>query len=212
MKIFATEWVENRYPNSYPLNRIAGDREEKEYMSYVFEKIGQKQSVSEIMPADQDTNGNWGIPTDGMQVSVRFHQAEFFKGDLVPAYMILRNLGLSPRQWWRNGFPDCGYQFTLRRGTNVLTWMRPQQKPLSAQERLERGIQDPDLHFDPCDFTAAPKTEDLTILYLNRFFDLSQPGRYSIQVQIDIPRSDGKGETNVVSGTAKFEIVPKSPR
>ena len=209
IKILARGAVTNVYPNSYPYTRIAGDGEDKEYMSYIFDKFAHHQPIPEIMPVTQDINGNWGIPTDGMQLSVRFHQAEFLQGDLVPAYMILRNLGSISRQWWRNGFPDCGYRFTLRHGTNVLTWMRPQQKRLSAQERLERGMQDPDLHFDPCDFSAAPKTEDLTILYLNRFFDLSQSGKYSLQVQILVPTSAGKRETNVVSGTATFEVVPK---
>lgn len=209
VKILSGEAVTNVYPNSYPYTRIAGDGEDKEYMSYIFDKFAHRQSIPEIMPVAQDINGNWGTPTDGMQLSVRFHQAEFLQGDLVPAYMVLRNLGSASRRWWRNGFPDCGYQFALRRGTNVFTWMRLQQKPMTAQERLEKGIQFPDLHFDPCDFSAAPKTEDLTILYLNRFFDLSQTGTYSLQVQIRVPALNGKGDTNVISGTAAFEVVPK---
>ena len=60
---------------------------------------------------------------------------------------------------------------------------------------------------DPYSYVAEPKTEGLTIVYLNRFFDLSQPGEYSLQVQIQVPTADGKGTTNVVSGTAKFEVV-----
>jgi len=46
-------------------------------------------------------------------------------------------------------------------------------------------------------------------VYLNRFFDLSQPGQYSLHVQITVPTVGGGITTNVVSGTATFEIVAK---
>ena len=194
--------VTNFYPNSYPFNRIAGDGQDDEYMNYVFDKIGHRQSIPEIMPTEQDTNGNWGALTDGMQISVRFRQPRFVQGKTVPAYIILRNLDSSPRKWWRNALPDNGYQFTLQRGTNIFNWMRPQQKhvsPMYVIGSMDEG--------DPYSYVAEPKTEGLTIVYLNRFFDLSQPGEYSLQVQIQVPTADGKGTTNVVSGTAKFEVV-----
>lgn len=189
--------------NSFPYTRIAGDTQDDE-MQYYLTQISEHRILPEIMPVEQDTNGDWGVVTDGLQLSLRFRQSEFLQGDMVPAYMILRNLGSTARKWLRNALPDNGYQFTLRQGTKVVIWMRPQQKYIPPSYVIggrEEG--------DPYWYVAEPKTEGLTIVYLNRFFDLSQFGRYSLQVQIRVPTSDGKGATNVVSGTATFEVVPK---
>lgn len=188
--------------NSYPLIRIGGDGADKELQSYLLKAVSERQILPETLPSNQDTNGNWGKPVDGMQLSVRFKQPEFTSGQMVPAHIILRNLGGKPRKWWRNSLPDNVYQFILQAGTNSFAWARPQAK----HEPLETVIGSMD-EGDPYWCIAEPQTEGLSVIYLNRFFGLSQPGEYSLRVQIAVPQSDGKGETNVLSGTARFEIV-----
>jgi hypothetical protein len=159
-------------------------------------------TIIETLPSEQDTNGNWGMPTDGMQLSVRFHQQQFTSGLMVPAYIILRNLGTTNRTWVRNALPDNGYKFVLRNGTNILTWLRPQSVPPPHTYMIDTGSEE-----DPYTYIAETHTQGLTIVYLNRFFDLSQPGTYSLQVEIPVPVANGEGTTNVVSGIATFEVV-----
>ena len=194
--------------NSFPYTSVTGDGAGNELQSYMM-NLRDGKTVSEIMPFEQDTNGNWGPVTDGMQVSLRFRQSKFTLGEKILACMILRNTTSgSSNQWWRNGAPDFGYQFTLRQGTNVFTWMRPQQKHLEAPTGGSRSKYP--LGVDPYWYEAQPRTEGLVLAYVNRFFDLDQPGQYSMQVLINMPTMEGKGTTGIVSGTATFEVVEKS--
>jgi hypothetical protein len=191
--------------NSYPYIRIGGDGEFDEFLTFIRDMSNNKRIV-ECLPSEQDTNGNWGVPTGAMQLSVRFHQQQFITGQMVPAYIILRNLGMTNRTWVRNALPDNGYKFTLTNGTNILTWMRPQSVP-QPLPKIGAYFDDTQTEGDPYTYDAVPQAEGLTIDYLNRFFDLSQPGMYSLQVEIPVPVANGEGTTNVVSGIATFEVV-----
>jgi len=198
-------YVTNYIINSYPYTRIGGDGQGEEFQFYTARVISERKSVPEILPVEQDTNGNWGTPSDGLQLSLRFPQPTFVQTEMVPAHIILRNLKSTGRKWLRNALPDDGYQFTLKHGTNSVTWSRPQTQPVYGM--TDAGSMN---EHDPYRYVADPHTEGLTIVYLNRFFDLSQPGKYSLQVQIKVPATDGKSTTSVVSGTATFEIIEKS--
>lgn len=196
-------YATNYITNSYPYTRIGGEEERNELQSYTTRIIWERKSIPEILPVEQDTNGNWGELTDGMQLSVRFAKPKYAQGEMVPARIILRNLTSASRKWLRNALPDNGYQFTLQHGSNSVAWSRPQAQPV-------RGMTDSGNmnEHDPYRYVADPHTEGLTIVYLSRFFDLSQPGQYSLRVQIAVPAMNGQGTTNVVSGTASFEIIP----
>ena len=192
--------------NCYPYTRIGGEGQNDEFQDYITKIVHDRKVIPEILPAEQDTNGNWGLPTDGMQLSVRFRQTDFLSGQMVPAYIILRNLSNTKRQWWRNALPDNGYLFILTHGTNTINWVRPQSHP--SNDRYFSGSA---TEADPYKYVAEPKTQSLTIVYLNRFYDLGQPGLYSLQVQIQVPTLDGKETTNVLSGTATFTIKNSTP-
>lgn len=188
--------------NCYPFIRFAGNGSKHEMDSILFH-LQHNQLISEVLPATQNPTGNWGAPANNMQVSLRFRSRQYLKGKPVPAVVILRNLGPMPRHWWRNALPDHGYQFTVRLGAKVSTWGRPKQKP----DLTTYDVNDLSPPRDPYQGFLGPATQDLTVVDLERFFDLNQIGKYSVQVQICIPTSDGKGEVNIISGTAMFEVV-----
>ncbi len=194
----------NLFTNFYPYTLVGGDEQEQEFQYYWSNIFSAHEPIPESLAAEQDTNGNWGLAMDGMQLSVRFRKVKFIQGELVPAYIILRNVGVERRGWDRNALPDNGYQFTLQQGTNISTWFRPKQEsvPMIFSGGMNEG--------DPYRYIAYPHTQGLTVVYLNRFFDLNHTGQYSLRVEINVPTMDGKGTTNVVSGMATFEVMQKS--
>ncbi len=188
--------------NGYPFIRFAGAGSERESEIFLFHSP-HNQPFSEVLPSTQDPTGNWGASINNTQVSLRFRRPEYLKGESVPAVVILRNMGPLPRGWWRNALPDHGYRFTVWHEGKVATWGRPQQKPDLAPHDVSNLA--PTL--DPYGCYLGPKTQDLTVIDLRRFFDLKRHGKYSVQAQISLPSSGGKGEENIVSGVATFEIV-----
>ena len=152
---------------------------------------GHGDNISEILPAPQDPTGNWGEPTDGLQLSLRFRRHEYLPKEQVVAVIIARNLGLPTR---RASGDERDYQFTLQFGTNTIVWKQPEPEYIS-------NVSDP--------LILKAKMEGVNLVWLNQLFDLSQLGKYALQVQTTVLASDGKGMTNLVSGTATFEIVKK---
>jgi len=190
--------------NCYPIRFFAGTGIGGEYDNYI-QRYHNHTLIPETLPVEQDPDGNWGQPVNDFQLSLRFRHARFPKGGPVPALMILRNLSStnSPR-WWRNALPDHGFQFTLHHGTKVLHWMRPQNPPPPNGDWGEIVS-----NTDPYLCQIMPHVEELTVIDLKQLFDLKRLGKYSTQVQLCMPTSDGKVETNLVSGTATFELVEK---
>lgn len=157
--------------NYFPIVFCSGEDIQRE-RGYADDPLLQPQSVPEILPAEQDPNGNWGLPADKLQLSVRFGQQKYEPSDLVPVRIILRNLDSTRRIWIRNTLPDQSYQFTLHHGTNTTTWLRPKQKHVTEFETLNRylsGLADTgDCH--AFHYVAEAKSEGLTKISINRFF------------------------------------------
>lgn len=145
--------------------------------------------IPEMSPASQDPAGNWGKPADGLQLSLRFHNYEFMRKEPVMAIIILRNLDLASRTF--DIYDEHDFQFSLHYGTNTIVLTNSQNQTYGT----------------PLGFNLEASAEVLQTACLNRFFKLNQTGKYTLQVQALVPKSDGKGETNVISGTAAFEIV-----
>jgi hypothetical protein len=79
--------------------------------------------------------------------------------------------------------------------TNVLRWLRGE--PVSRPE-------EPSTWSGPSCGTVPPKQFSNSAFILNRFYDLSQPGKYTIQVQ----RIDPTSKMTVKSNTITVTIVP----
>ena len=61
----------------------------------------------------------------------------------------------------------------------------------------------------PVNNTINAHGEGMVTAHLNRLFNLSQPGQYSVQVKMNERTKDNLGDTNIVSGTARFQIVER---
>jgi len=147
----------NLFLNFYPCTRFAGEKVQDELNYYLTNVVSGHNYIPGFFAAEADTNGYWGLPADGFQLSLRFHQFRFAQSEFVPAYIILRNLSSATRIWTRNAVPDNGYQFTLRNGTNTLTWFRPQPEwvPMMTGSGSLNEC-------DPYRYIAYPHTQGLT--------------------------------------------------
>jgi hypothetical protein len=145
----------------------------------------------EMLSSAQDPAGNWGNPADGLQLSLRFRHGEYLLGEPVNAVVILRNVAASSRRIILCQDEE-EFEYVLHQGTNTVITKYPPNRP-----RLDT----------PLPYKLEPNTETVQVIYLNRHCDLKQPGQYSLELQRTIHASDGYGPTNIISGTATFEIV-----
>ena len=86
----------------------------------------------------------------------------------------------------------------LSHGTNIVVWRKLVSSDLT-HTREDNGM---------FGYTIKPKSEGLVAAHINRFFAVGEPGEYSLQVEIFVTSSDGS-KTNVMSGSASFEVVDK---
>lgn len=177
--------------NIYSVSYLSGDNTEEAI--YYKSRLQHGEIIPEILPANQDTNGNWGVSMEEWQLSARFRRHEFLTNEPVWAVIILRNLNSTSRTV---ALSDHSYKYILLQGTNkfiheIKTPPRDQQREDSSESW----------------YAINMKGEGLMVVHLKDYFDLSHPGEYSFQAQIRVPKLDGKGYSNVISGKASFQIV-----
>jgi hypothetical protein len=162
--------------------------------------------IPEILPSREDTNGHWGFPANGLQLSLRFRRTEYVRGETIPAIVILRNLASLPRTLLLTNSPALYLTFTVRCGTNAY-----------LPERQELTIKRSDYYTPPLapphgvlSWELESKSERVAVLNLNRIFDLSQLGEYSISAHCQVFSSPNNPPTfEVPSGEVSFKIVEK---
>jgi hypothetical protein len=139
---------------------------------------------------------NWGLPVDGLQVSVAFTKKQFNQGEPIRAVVAYRNVNETPRELRAVVFP---LEYVLQHGTNSVVLERPKA-----------------IHSDPDNPGATDHplliehdTEARIMVRLDQLFNLQQPGDYSLQVRLPQPLPNRQW-TNITSGVAAFTIIGKS--
>jgi len=173
---------------------------------------GLSSPLPEQLPASLDTSGHWGPVVNGWQLSVRFPHGEFLTNEPVSAMITLRNVSApfpSIFRRWSAADTRKNFRYVLRHGTNTLTWSwtdPPPPDPPAPGAPVRR-------HFGKHEIATG--TQAPFFVKLDRIFDLSHPGQYSVQVSWPerstttenlVYRESG---TNIVSGVATLRIVDK---
>jgi hypothetical protein len=161
---------------------------------------GLAKPLSAIKPSPQDPEGNWGSAADGLQLSVRLNRSEFARGEPVPVMLLLRNLNSTGREVQVNHSAHENFDYTVHFGTNELrrTWVNPEANPPPPFYWSRESS-----HGE----TLSGHTQAAFLTQLDRTFDLSHVGEYSVQAN-RIERLPGRqGKTNIVSGMARFRVV-----
>ena len=154
----------------------------------------------ETLDAQADPNGNWGFPNEGIQLSVRFEKVEFRVGEPIVASIIVRNVHDTLRMSGTTTPDQTEFVLTDEKGR------RAPRKDLAAPdapfaERL-RGTS-PRAFGGPLPVGRQLKYK----LILSDTFNLTAPGTYELRAIKNIPKLDESGYGQVMSGSARFQVV-----
>ncbi len=165
-------------------------------------------ALPETLPSDQDINGNWGLMTNGLQLSLRFtRHGQFFVGSIVPAMAVFRNLEPYTRTLLLTNSSSLFITYLVRLGTNGYLPERKQGSQSATDVSIEPS---PLRGFFSWIFNA--RSEKIVVVDLNQLFDLSQPGEYSVQAICRVYSPTTKAPIfEVSSGIVTFQILKKPP-
>lgn len=180
-----------------------GDEEE----NYLRHRL-HGEVMSELLPASQDTNGNWGPATNGLQLSLRFPRHDKLSvGSIVPAATVLRNLQPYTRTLLLTNSLSLYISFLVR-GTNG----RVPERKYEVHYPVTGTMPIPSLPHGFVCWEFEAKSEKILEVDLNKLFDLSQPGNYFVQAVCRVYSPDTKAPIfEVRSGAVSFQI-DKPPR
>lgn len=196
----------NAVTNTFSLDRndvrdFAG-YEEAHYLRHLV----HGEVMSELLPASQDTNGNWGPVTNGLQLSLRFMRHDkLFIGSVMPATTVLRNLEPYIQTLLLTNSLSLYISFLVR-DTNGYVPERKYEVHYPANgtmpiPALPHGLEN---------WIFKARSEKILEVDLNHLFDLSQPGEYSVQAICRVYSPDTKVPIyEVSSGTISFQIFNK---
>ena len=107
----ATNWIIARFQttNSIPPGLFVTDdgmvfsyRHGKMVVSV--KKIEEARNSPECRPAEMDSEGNWGLETNGLMLSLRFSKLSYTNGEPITPIMLIRNMTTNPIVYYRPTF------------------------------------------------------------------------------------------------------------
>jgi hypothetical protein len=150
-------------------------------------------------PAEEDLEGNWGRPSAGLLLSVRFEKIEFRSRESISATILLRNVSDQDKVFDATQ-PDWDFRFAIRNEDGNL---------LQDREPTPRG--DAQRFISPRALPIYVRTQRRFIVPLSSHFILEAAGKYSISVMARVRQPNGSEPLEVVSATAHIQVTPAEP-
>ena len=164
------------------------------------ERASDCRLSGEELLADDDPNGHWGFASDGIQLSIRFEKAIFFQDAAIVASILIRNVST-------NVVPDYvrvseGMEFlaTDERGQTLIRRDIFRPAPSEQDGWLTHVTKSFSLDL-------RPGTQRKFKMILSDIFDLTAPGKYFVTAKRRFRAQDGKGITELSTGTAMVTVV-----
>ena len=124
----------------------------------------------ESRPAEQDTEGHWGQPTNGFQLSMRFEKSVFTNCEPIVANLLLRNVTNTPVKFWRLAVAHQPSPI------NIVAF--------SGQKPLPRKGDDGEIDvISAAEITIYPQAQRKYTVNLNSFYDLTGGGVFIFQAK-----------------------------
>jgi hypothetical protein len=162
----------------------------------------QGDYAREMLPAEQFPEGQWGVPTNGIQMSIRVCstnltiRTNLTIGQPVCAAILIRNTGGEPVRFGWASWINYPFFFSVTRNGRYIS---PEVPPIRP------GPRDGSMGGDQ----IPPGSQHREILRLDKIYDLSLPGDYEVSAELR------RGSWSARSGTAKFRLIgegrPESP-
>jgi hypothetical protein len=140
--------------------------------------IEEAQKSQESRPAERDPEGHWGAATNGFQLSLRFEKADYTNGEPVTGIILLRNVSDKPLKYTRAAV--IGHPSPIA----VSVWKDGKKANLKTDDGMF-------IVPSAIGVTVHPRTQHRYQLRLERFYDLSQSGTYSVQAEFDVHAPQG---------------------
>jgi len=162
------------------------------------EKVEASRFRPECQPPDRDYNGHWGIPVDGLQVSIRLERVCFAVGEPIPIALFIRNVSKKV-QSYDHLVPDKNLIIELRKNGEIIS-PRKESNKRSFEGKVTRLVQQSHRQY-----IIAHTQRKFTYQLLDQY-DLSSPGHYAVRFGRSVLNREDEAGTNVMSGWAQFDI------
>jgi hypothetical protein len=129
-------------------------------------KVGDAKKSRESLPVEEFSKGNWGIPTNGFQLSLRFEKTTYAAGEPIVAILLLRNVTNTILSYKVSSAVDQDgpISFVLSDATGTI-------KPIPVETVDVISSRD---------VTLAPSTQHKYMERLDKRFALKNGGQYTV--------------------------------
>lgn len=135
------------------------------------QKFEAAKKFRESLPAKDFPEGNWGLPVEGIQVSLRFNKSSYTNGELIDTIVLVRN---TTNEYFL--YPPCN---------NKVTWREVDFKAYTSSNQLvESKPLDNSIHFGGPLVSLLPGIQNKYENHLNDTYDLTN-GSYLVQAAIE---------------------------
>jgi hypothetical protein len=190
--------------NVFSLTQSDIKDETGEEQAYYANCLTHHVTMPETLPSNLDTNGNWGPETNGLQLSLRFHDKNYTLGDQVPAIIILRNLEQTSRSLLLAN--SSSLWITVLLCYDSSTYSPERENFILKRRHYYLPISSPPHGLSSQKFSQM--SEKMVVLDLNRLFDLKQTRNYTASAICRVYSPVTKSVLyELESGTASFSLV-----
>lgn len=166
------------------------------------EQVKKARRAKDSRPASADPEGNWGVPSQGFQLSLRFNKASFTNGEPVIASVILRNVSDRTLDYPYEYAPDNReITFNVLRGETRVYGMYDLTPGASFADKVRAA---PSGH--GWIRSSPPGTQRKFFVNLDKIYSLTNTGEYTVFAKRTIRNQDSNQNSEVVSGKATFRI------
>lgn len=160
----------------------------------------------EYLPAELDPQGNWGKPSNGVQMGLRFSAESFSAGDGIDAAVIVRNIGSVPLTY-AIGAPVELFlipSITIDGNGQTVPRLAEARATNDFQRRMARMLH------NPKSFHLAPGTQRKHQMRLSDVYDLTKADKYALNFSLKFGSQVGDSFT-ASTATIILNVTNNSP-